>query len=102
MTESKKTIQHLVVTILGGDKPGIANEICKLAAHCGCNISDCRITVFGNEFSANLQLSGTWNAIAKFEASLPGLEQKHELHCLSRRTQPRLPQPLILPYSIYL
>lgn len=95
-------MEQLVVSILGSNKTGIANEICRLVSHCNCNLIDSRITVMGSEFTANLLLAGTWNALAKFEASLPAFEQKHQLRSLTRRTNPREQQLDILPYSIYI
>lgn len=95
-------MQYLVVSILGADQAHTANELCKLAAHYGCRIINCRFAVLGGEFAAIAQFEGTWNAIAKFEGGLPVFEQKQDVRCLARRTQLRAPQPDQLPYSIYI
>lgn len=102
MISPKKTTQFLVVSALGADEPGIANELCKLAAHCNCNIVDCKMTTLGMEFAANLLLTGTWSAIAKFEAGLPAFEHKHDIRINSRRTQSRSVHPDRLPYTVYI
>lgn len=102
MTSTKKATQYLVVSALGADQPGIADELCKLVAHCNCNIVDCKMTTLGVEFAANFLLTGTWNAIAKFEAGLPAFEQKHDIRINSRRTQPRTARPERLPYTVYI
>jgi len=94
-------MEYLAVTMLGAEQPGFINEICKLASNCNCNVTDSRFTSSGSEFVANLLLAGTWNAVAKFEASLAGFEKKHEIRCLSRRTQLREAQTDKLPYSAY-
>lgn len=95
-------MEYLAVTMLGAEQPGLINEVCKLANHCNCSILDSRFTTLGTEFVANLLLAGTWNAVAKFEASLAGFENKHELRCVSRRTQKREAHTDRLPYTAYI
>lgn len=102
MTTIKKTTQHLVISVLGADQPGIVNDLCKFIVHCGCSVTDSRMTVLGNEFVAYLLLNGTWNAIAKLETGLPTFEHKHDIKISARRTQSRIAQPDYLPYSIYI
>lgn len=102
MAAPRKPPQYLVISAIGSDRPGIADELCKHAVHCACNILDSRMTTLGTEFVANLLLSGTWNAIAKFEAGLPAFEKKNDLRINSRRTQLGSSQPDRLPYSIYI
>ena len=94
-------MEYLAVTMLGAEQPGLINEICKQASNCKCDIVDSRFTSLGGEFVANLLLAGTWNAVAKFETSLTGFENKYELRCLSRRTQLREAHTDKLPYSAY-
>lgn len=95
-------MEHLIVTVLGPDKRGIANEIFKLTSHCHCHITDARITAMDTEFTATFLLAGNWNALAKFEASLPRLEKKHDLHFLCRRAQPATVAADHLPYLAYI
>lgn len=95
-------MEHLVVTVLGSDKAGIANEVFKLVANCKCNLVDGRVSTMGAEFTSTLLLSGTWNALAKLEAGLPAFEKKYDVKTLTRRTQARTPQPEKYPYSSYI
>lgn len=95
-------MEHLIVTLLGPDKNGIANEIFKLASHCGCHVVESRIAAMHAEFSATLLLAGGWNTLAKFEASLPRLEKKYEIRALSRRTQNLASMAEQLPYLAYI
>jgi glycine cleavage system transcriptional repressor len=94
--------KHLIIIVLGGLRAGSINELIKAISHYGCNIVDSRISTLGQEFAANLLITGTWNAIAKLEASLPLLEKKLELSILQRRTDLPEPEPELLPYSIYI
>lgn len=102
MSNAKKSDQYLVVSILGSDKVGIANELSKLAAHCGCNLTGGRFNTYGQEFTANLMLTGTWNAIAKFESALTAFEKKHDMRIICKRTQPKQVPLESLPYMIYI
>jgi glycine cleavage system transcriptional repressor len=95
-------MQHLIVSVVGTDQPNIANELCQLAAHYECSIQNCRSVVLGKEFTANLLLAGTWNALAKFETALPGFEQKYDLRCVCRRTQLSEPHEDQLPYVVHI
>jgi glycine cleavage system transcriptional repressor len=94
-------MEYLALTVLGKNQPGISNELTKLANYCECNIITCHMVILGNEFNANLLLSGSWNTLAKFESQLPALEQKHELQTLWQRTQPAEKQINTLPYTVY-
>lgn len=99
---TRRNIQYLAVSALGADQPSIANEICKLATHCGCDITESRMTTLGIEFVAGILLTGSWNALAKFEANIQALEQKHDLRIMTRHTQARAAKPDHLPYTVYL
>lgn len=102
MSTNKKTTQYLALSVLGSDQIGIANELYKLASHCNCDIVDGKMTTLGTEFAGNLLLTGTWNAIAKFEASVPAFEKKHDARVNTRRSQLRPSLPNYLPYVIYI
>jgi glycine cleavage system transcriptional repressor len=78
--------KHLIIIVLGALRAGSINELIKAISHYGCNIVDSRISTLGQEFAANLLVTGTWNTIAKLETSLPLLEKKLELSILQRRT----------------
>lgn len=94
--------QHLVVSIIGPEQPNTLNELCKLAANYGCSIITSRTITLGTEFTSNLLLAGSWNALAKLETALPIFEQDYEVRCVARRTQLPTPPASELPYSIYI
>lgn len=80
--------QHLVITAVGADRPGIVNKIVHLVTKAGCNIVDSRIALFGNEFTLIMLLSGNNSHITRVETSLPLLGQEHELITIMKRTSP--------------
>lgn len=76
----------LVVTAIGTDRPGIVNELFSLVKEAQCNIVDSRMAIFGNEFTLILLLSGEWNAITRFETTLPANSAELELVTMMKRT----------------
>ncbi|MDP2573983.1 glycine cleavage system protein R [Vibrio penaeicida] len=81
-------LQHLVITAVGTDRPGISNQITHLVTESGCNIIDSRIALFGSEFTLIMLLSGNSNSLARVETRLPLLGQEHDLITIMKRTSP--------------
>lgn len=90
----------LVISALGGDRPGIVNELSLAILNCGCNVEDSRMTVLGGEFALILLVSGNWNTIAKLEGALAGLGERLGMTIISKRTEPRPPRDALLPYTV--
>ncbi|NVD07172.1 glycine cleavage system protein R [Vibrio sp. JPW-9-11-11] len=80
--------QHLVITAVGTDRPGVCNQVVHLVTQSGCNIVDSRIALFGNEFTLIMLLSGTNAAATRVETTLPLLGQEHDLITIMKRTSP--------------
>ncbi|MGC9460579.1 glycine cleavage system protein R [Vibrio genomosp. F10] len=78
--------QHLVITAVGTDRPGVSNQIVHLVTQSGCNIIDSRIALFGNEFTLLMLVSGNNNSITRVETTLPLLGQEHDLITMMKRT----------------
>ncbi|WP_456296874.1 glycine cleavage system protein R [Vibrio sp. AK197] len=91
-------IQHMVITAVGADRPGICNEVVSLVTQSGCNIVDSRIAIFGNEFTLIMLVNGNSNALAKVETLLPLLGQEHDLITMMKRTSQH--EPLDNTYTI--
>ncbi|MGL4380786.1 MAG: glycine cleavage system protein R [Vibrio sp.] len=80
--------QHLVITAVGTDRPGICNEVVRLVTQAGCNIIDSRIALFGKEFTLLMLISGAPSTITRVETTLPVLGQQHDLITMTKRTSP--------------
>lgn len=93
-------LNHLVITAVGNDKPGIVNELTKQILDNGCNIQDSRMTILGGEFAIILLLVGNWSAIAKVEDSLPRVAQNLGLSLTCKRTEPRTKQTNMISYHV--
>ncbi len=92
--------QHLVLSALGKDRPGIVHELSKAILDCGGNIEDSRMTVLGGEFALMMLVSGPWAAIAKLESRLSGLEQRLALTIVAKHTEPRPARANMVPYVV--
>ena len=80
--------QHLVITAVGTDRPGICNEIVRLVTQSELNIVDSRIALFGKEFTLIMLVSGSPSALSRIETRLPLLGQEHDLITMMKRTTP--------------
>ena len=79
--------QYLVISALGEDRPGIVNDLSEQVLRSGANILDSRMTKLGGEFAVLMMVEGNWNAIAKLEHGLPGLQRPLQLTITTRRTR---------------
>lgn len=91
---------HLVVTAMGADRPGIVSKFARLASECDCDIVDSRMALFGNEFTLIMMLAGSWPSITKMETSLPSLSVELELLTVMKRTSKHTPQNYICRFDI--
>jgi glycine cleavage system transcriptional repressor len=94
-------MEHLIISVLGENQVGVADKLTEIAANSCCNIVDCKMMVLGQEFTAILHLSGTWNAIAKAESLLDILEKQMKFHSLRQRTTISNYPKDVLPYIVY-
>lgn len=92
--------KHLVITALGKDRSGIVNDLTQAILSCECNIEDSSMMVLGGEFSMMLLVTGNWNAIARLEETLPGLQEKLDLTLHYKRTENRQYGRNLLPYAV--
>lgn len=94
------TTNYLVISALGKDRPGIVNALSMAILDNECNIVDSRMSVLGGEFAILLMISGNWNAVAKMENALPGLQEKLKLTIIAERTEQRPAASNLLPYMV--
>ncbi|MEE1674105.1 ACT domain-containing protein [Agarivorans aestuarii] len=78
--------QHLVVTAVGSNRPGIVNQLTQLVSSCGCNIVDSRMALFGSEFTLIMLIAGSHNAVIQIETRLPATAQELQLLTVMKKT----------------
>lgn len=91
---------YLVISAIGADKPGIVNALSMAVLDNQCNIIDSRMTVLGGEFAIILMVSGSWDAIARLEQSLPKTGESLGLTIISKRTEAKDSGKNLLPYMV--
>ena len=92
--------QHLVISALGADRPGIVEQLAEMASSAGCNLMDSRMMSLGSEFAVILLLSGSWDAITRVENTLQGVEETLGLKLIIKRTEPQNFYHNLLPYAV--
>jgi len=78
---------HLVITALGSDQPGIVNRLSTVILKQDCNIADSRMAVLGGEFAIILLVNGDPAHIEQLEQQLAEAQQGLGLTIISRRTR---------------
>ena len=92
--------QLLAVTVIGNDRTGMVQEITRIIADCGGNVSESRMASLGSEFAMLLLIAGNWHTLAKLETEFKRLAETSNLAVNLRRTEPRGARTDMLPYSI--
>ena len=90
----------LVLTALGADQPGLIAKLSHAINDNDCNIEDSRMSVLGGEFAILMQISGSWDKLAKLETTLHKLQELTSLSIVTKRTEGRKTAQGKIPYSI--
>ncbi|MEA3304044.1 MAG: ACT domain-containing protein [Pseudomonadota bacterium] len=91
---------QLVISAIGKDQTGIVDRLTRAVYDLELNINDSRMTVMGGEFAVQMLIEGAWNQVAMLETMLPDLESKLGLTIHSKRTDIRVADNNIRPYSV--
>ncbi|WP_079202657.1 MULTISPECIES: glycine cleavage system protein R [Pseudomonas] len=93
--------QFLVISALGPNAMELTNVLCRTSNENRCAVVSTRLSRHG-EFSALvLQISGSWDALARLESSLPALAKKHAFTVNVTRSAAAENRPQALPYVAY-
>src|SRR3989338_8780603 len=82
---------HLVISAVGHDRPGIVDALSQVILENNCNIKDSRMAILGGEFALILLIEGNWNTVAKLEGQLNSLQEQLALSILCK--PPNLQHP---------
>jgi glycine cleavage system transcriptional repressor len=91
---------HLVISALGQDRPGIVDKLSKIIFDHDCNIADSRMTVLGGTFAILLMVEGPWDKVARLEDQIKEVQQDLGLTIITERTEQREPTGDLLPYAV--
>lgn len=91
---------HLVISALGQDHPGIVDKLSKTILDNDCSIADSRMTVLGGTFAILMMVEGPWDKVARLGDHLDELQKTLGLTITTQRTEPRTPSLDLLPYGV--
>ncbi len=77
---------HLVISAVGNDQPGIVNKLSSLILDLDCNINDSRMAVLGGEFAVILLVNGEAARIQQLQQRLNEEQDNLELTIITRPT----------------
>jgi len=91
---------YVLVTAIASQPRSPLLALTKRVADCGCNLAEARLAALGQEIVVTALAVGPWDAIAKFEASVPRLERDESMRVMITRTQQRPAESASLPYLV--
>jgi len=92
--------EQLVITALGGDRPGIVDELSKALFKHDLNIEDSRMSVLGGEFAVLLLVGGSQQSIDDFVADTALLEESLNMRILVKMTRSDAGRQAMVPYTV--
>ena len=92
--------QHAMLTAQCSDQKSIVCELTRLASSTQCNIATNRMLVMGQRFAVMMMLTGSWDALAKFENGIAQLKEKSDFQATFERTESKEITEDLLPYSV--
>ena len=93
--------QFLVISALGASPMELTNVLCRAGHESRCAVVSSRLTRHGEYSALVLQLSGSWDALARLESCLPALAKKHSFIVNVTRSAALDTRPQALPYVAY-
>ena len=93
--------QFLVISALGANPMELTNVLCRASHESRCSVVSSRLTRHGECSALILQVSGSWDALARLEGSLPNLSKKHAFTVNVVRSASLENRPEALPYVAY-
>ncbi|HEX7029059.1 MAG TPA: ACT domain-containing protein [Gammaproteobacteria bacterium] len=95
-----KARQSLAITALGPERPETVLRLTRSISDAGCNVLESRMTFLGAEFAMLLLIDGSWDAVARFEQSVPRLERDLGVRMVTDRAESRPPMLDRVPYAV--
>ncbi|KRW59692.1 glycine cleavage system protein R [Pseudomonas sp. TTU2014-080ASC] len=93
--------QFLLVSALGSNAMELTNVLCRTSNENRCAVISTRLSRHGEYSALVLQISGTWDALARLETTLPVLAKKHAFSINVVRSTAAETRPQALPYVAY-
>ena len=94
--------QFLVISALGASPMELTSVLCRASQESRCNVVSSRLTRHGEYSALVLQVSGSWDALARLEASLAPLAKRHKFSINVTRSAAAVERANALPYVVYI
>lgn len=101
MTALSPNEQHLLISAFGAHPLELTLLLCRTCQEYRCAIVSSRLTHHAEYSALILQVSGSWDALARLEANLDNLEHKHPIRLTRTRTSQVTDTQAALPYIVY-
>ena len=90
--------QFLVISALGANPMELTNVLCRASHENRCAVVTSRLTRHGECSALILEITGSWDALARLETGLPGLAKKHDftvnvVRSAALENRPQAPRP---------
>ena len=93
--------QHLLSIALNGPQQAdLSRSVVSEIANRGCSILECRLYPVGDQFAANLLVSGKWSSLGRLETALPAIAGDLGLTAHCTRSAPRPMDDKLRPYAV--
>lgn len=93
--------QFLLINALGSSPTELASELCRVCLENRCNVISTRLSRHGDHAAMALQVAGSWDALARLEASVPALARRLHFSVNMVRSSIAEDRPDALPYVVY-
>jgi glycine cleavage system transcriptional repressor len=94
--------QFLVISALGASPMGLTNVLYRASHENRCAVITSRLTRHGECSALVLEITGSWDALARLEASTASLAKKHDFSINVMRSAALETRPQALPYVAYI
>ncbi|MEA5444305.1 ACT domain-containing protein [Gammaproteobacteria bacterium AB-CW1] len=92
--------QSLIISALGSNRPGLLEGLTRHISQSGCNVSHSRCSLIDGHVLFVARLTGSWDTLARLEASAERLRRELDLDLQLRRIESRPERSHRLPYTV--
>jgi glycine cleavage system transcriptional repressor len=91
---------YILITAISAQGKSPLMPLTKKISECGCTLVESRLSALGTHMSVSLLAMGSWDAVAKLEASTARIERDEGIKVHAHRTAAKPMQADLLPYVI--
>ena len=102
MSTTQPREQFLLISALGAKPMELTTLLCRASQENRCAVISSRLSRHGEYSALILQISGSWDALARLETSLPSLAKRHAFSVSVTRSGLPEARPQSLPYVCYI